>query len=306
MGYIGNEPTTGHFPVDNFTSSGGSTYTLAKAPASAGAIEVSVQGVLQPTTAYTVSGTTLTMAGVTTGVKIFVRHLGETLSLPTPADGSVTTAKLGVNSVDGTKIAMGSDAAGDILYHGATDYARLAKGTAGQALVMNSGATAPEWGEAGGGKIVSVTSVNKTDAWSATVTSTWVDVTDMTVTTPTLATGSKVLVLCTFVANSVNYHGSFRIVDGSGNYIVGFVGDAVGTATRSTFGNSYTDMGTLSGGPMSCCLIDNITTTAARTYKLQAWRGSSGLMHINRMERTSTVAMDFRMPANITAMEIGA
>ena len=66
MGYIGNEPTTGHFPVDNFTSSGGSTYTLSKAPASAGAIEVSVQGVLQPTTAYTVSGSTLNMAGVTT------------------------------------------------------------------------------------------------------------------------------------------------------------------------------------------------------------------------------------------------
>ena len=151
MGYIGNEPTTGHFPVDNFTSSGGSTYTLTRAPASAGAIEVSVQGVLQPTTAYTVSGSTLNMAGVTTGVKIFVRHLGETLSLPTPADGSVTTAKLGTNSVDGTKIAMGSDAAGDILYHGATDYARLAKGTAAQVLTMNAGATAPEWGAAAGG-----------------------------------------------------------------------------------------------------------------------------------------------------------
>ena len=150
MGYIGNEPTTGHFPVDNFTSSGGSTYTLAKAPASAGAIEVSVQGVLQPTTAYTVSGTTLTMAGVTSGVKIFVRHLGETLSLPTPADGSVTATKLAVNSVDGTKIAMGSDAQGDILYHGASDYARLAKGTAGQVLTMNSGATAPEWAAAAG------------------------------------------------------------------------------------------------------------------------------------------------------------
>ena len=149
MGYIGNEPTTGHFPVDNFTSSGGSTYTLAKAPASAGAIEVSVQGVLQPTTAYTVSGSTLTMAGVTTGVKIFVRHLGETLSLPTPADGSVTTAKLGTNSVDGTKIAMGSDARGDILYHGATDYARLAKGTSGQVLTM--GANDPAWAAAGGG-----------------------------------------------------------------------------------------------------------------------------------------------------------
>ena len=166
MGYIGNEPTTGHFPVDNFTSSGGSTYTLAYAPASVGAIEVSVQGVIQSTTAYSISGTTLTIAGVTNGDNIFVRHLGETLILPTPADGSVTTAKLGTNSVDGTKIAdgsvttaklgtnsvdgtkiaMGSDAAGDILYHGASDYARLSKGTAGQVLKMNSGATAPEWG----------------------------------------------------------------------------------------------------------------------------------------------------------------
>ena len=158
MGYIGNEPTTGHFPVDNFTYSGGSTYTLSKAPASAGAIEVSVQGVLQPTTAYTVSGTTLNMAGVTTGVKIFVRHLGETLSLPTPADGSVTTAKLGTNSVTTGKIAAGaveladmqSGTAGDTLYYNPAP-TRLAKGTAAQVLTMNAGATAPEWAAAAGG-----------------------------------------------------------------------------------------------------------------------------------------------------------
>ena len=158
MGYIGNEPTTGHFPVDNFTSSGGSTYTLTRVPASAGAIEVSVQGVLQPTTAYTVSGSTLTMAGVTTGVKIFVRHLGETLSLPTPADGSVTTAKLGTNSVTTGKIAAGaveladmkSGTAGHTLYYNPAP-TRLAKGTAAQVLTMNAGATAPEWAAAGGG-----------------------------------------------------------------------------------------------------------------------------------------------------------
>ncbi len=114
MGYIGNEPTTGHFPVDNFTSSGGSTYTLAKAPASAGAIEVSVQGILQSTTAYTVSGTTLTMAGVTSGVKIFVRHLGETLVLPTPADGTVTTSKLAPNAVTSANIAANTITDADI------------------------------------------------------------------------------------------------------------------------------------------------------------------------------------------------
>ena len=57
------------------------------------------------------------------------------------------------NAVDGTKIAMGSDAAGDVLYYDGTNYVRLGKGTAGQALVMNAGATAPEWGagSSGGG-----------------------------------------------------------------------------------------------------------------------------------------------------------
>jgi len=34
---------------------------------------------------------------------------------------------------------------GDILYRDSTGYQRLAKGTAGQSLIMNSGATAPEW-----------------------------------------------------------------------------------------------------------------------------------------------------------------
>jgi len=38
---------------------------------------------------------------------------------------------------------------GDIIYYNGTDNVRLAKGTAGQALVINSGATAPEWGSAG-------------------------------------------------------------------------------------------------------------------------------------------------------------
>ena len=89
--YVGNSPTTGHFPTDTFTSSGGSTYTLSQAPATVGSIEVSVQGVLQAVSAYSLSGTTLTLAGVTSGDVIFVRHLGETLQVPTPGDASVST-----------------------------------------------------------------------------------------------------------------------------------------------------------------------------------------------------------------------
>ena len=108
MGYIGNEPTTGHFPVQTNLVGPGPTYTLDRAPATAGAIEVSVQGVLQPTTAYSVSGTTLTMAGVTTGIPIFIRYLGETLTLPTIADGVVVEGKIGAGAVTNTKIGAGA------------------------------------------------------------------------------------------------------------------------------------------------------------------------------------------------------
>ena len=61
------------------------------------------------------------------------------------AFAQVDTTAIANNAVDGTKIAMGSDAAGDVLYYNGTDYIRLPKGSAGQILQINSGATAPEW-----------------------------------------------------------------------------------------------------------------------------------------------------------------
>ena len=64
---------------------------------------------------------------------------------PTVSDDSVSTAKIQDNAVTGAKIAMTSDASGDILTYTGTDYARLAIGTAGQALKVASGGTAIEW-----------------------------------------------------------------------------------------------------------------------------------------------------------------
>ena len=75
---------------------------------------------------------------------------------PTVSDDSVTTAKIQGNAVTGAKIAMTSDAAGDLLTYTGTDYARLAIGAAGKVLKVNSGATAPEWATdtAGTGDVV--------------------------------------------------------------------------------------------------------------------------------------------------------
>ena len=70
------------------------------------------------------------------------------------------------NTIDGTKIAVGSDAQGDILYYDGTNYVRLAKGAANHVLTMNDGATAPGWEAASAGATLS----GSTDNTIVTVT----------------------------------------------------------------------------------------------------------------------------------------
>jgi hypothetical protein len=60
--------------------------------------------------------------------------------------GDATLSAAGALTV--ADVTVGSDAAGDLLYKSsATALARLAKGTAGQTLRMNAGATAPTWSD---------------------------------------------------------------------------------------------------------------------------------------------------------------
>ena len=103
MSYIGFQPvlfggTQGNVVVDEFTSSGGSTYTLSSIPFSLAHFEVTVGGLTQTTSAYSFSGTTLTLAGVASGIKIIVRQHGEKLLINTVAPNTITSAMI----VDGT------------------------------------------------------------------------------------------------------------------------------------------------------------------------------------------------------------
>lgn len=63
----------------------------------------------------------------------------------TIANSAITTAKIAANAVDGTKIAITSQATGSIMYYDGTDWIVLPIGTAGQTLTVNGGATAPVW-----------------------------------------------------------------------------------------------------------------------------------------------------------------
>ena len=105
-GYIGNkQKISGRYKVDEFTSSGGTTYTLSSAPGDKNNIQVSAGGLTQYPSAYSVSGTTLTLSGVPSGQKVVVRHMGDTIPFPLLDDNVVTTAKINADAVDGTKIA---------------------------------------------------------------------------------------------------------------------------------------------------------------------------------------------------------
>lgn len=108
MGYVGNEPSVNFtsFAKQDITGDGGASYTLTHAVANANEIEVFVNNVRQePTSAYTVSGTALTMTGnVASTDDFYVIYLGKALQTTVTPDGSVTTAKIVDDAVTSAKL----------------------------------------------------------------------------------------------------------------------------------------------------------------------------------------------------------
>ena len=107
-------------------------------------IIVSINGVVQPASAYTLGGTdnkTLTMsAGLALNDVLRVHHIGYKPTTFIPA----------VNSVDGSHLKIGTPVRGDFIYYDGTDYAKLGAGTSGQALITGGTSGNPSWGTAGG------------------------------------------------------------------------------------------------------------------------------------------------------------
>jgi len=69
-----------------------------------------------------------------------------TIELGAATDTTLSRGAAGFIAVEGNRVpSPASQASGDILYRGTTEWECLAKGTASQVLTMNSGATAPEW-----------------------------------------------------------------------------------------------------------------------------------------------------------------
>ena len=121
----------------------GTSYTITMPAAtgtlllSGGALGTPSAGTLTNCSGLPVSGIT---ASTSTALGVGSVELGHA------SDTTLSRGAAGFLAVEGKRVpSPASQAAGDTLYRGATEWERLAKGTAGQVLTMNAGATAPEW-----------------------------------------------------------------------------------------------------------------------------------------------------------------
>lgn len=90
--------STGNYTVDTFSGDNSTTgFTLSVSPASVNNTQVFISGVYQFKSTYSVSGTTITFTTAPpTGTNNIQVVSGTSLSIGTPADGTVTPAKLSV------------------------------------------------------------------------------------------------------------------------------------------------------------------------------------------------------------------
>jgi hypothetical protein len=182
----------------------------------------------------------------------------------------------GTNGSDGTDVGTVITTQGDVLYRDGSGLQRLAKGTAGQALVMNSGATAPEWGT--GGVVLQIVSSSfssnvSTSNTSATGLGAY---TGFSVAITPKSSSSTILIQMTGQMQSTgsNSYGTINIGSSLNNYASGLLG------TRNNnhhFGNGTGDPYTFVGATAT----HSHGTTSAFTYQAYFATHSAGTSILN-------------------------
>ena len=110
--YLGNQPALSYtsFAKQDFTTSATTSYTLDNPVANANELALFINFVRQePTTAYSASGTSLTLTSATSASDdMYCVYLGKAVQTVNPPNGSVGTAQLASDAVTEAKIADGA------------------------------------------------------------------------------------------------------------------------------------------------------------------------------------------------------
>ena len=153
----------------------------------------------------------------------------------------------------------------------------------------------------GGGKVNQVLQTVKDDEFSTTSTS-FTDITGLSVAITPSATSSKILVMYNiFLGNNADNRSQVKLLRGSTDIFVG-ASDSANRTESSGFGYASSD-GAGSLHANSGVFLDSPSTTSATTYKLQAIV-NAGTFYLNRTGNDSNNSYQPRTASSITVMEI--
>ena len=208
----------------------------------------------------------------------------------------------------GTDVGTTITTQGDILYRDGSGLQRLAKGTAGQVLKMNSGASAPEWGTDQGGKIGQVISTHKADSFSTTngiSGSNWTEVTGLSTAITPSATSSKIWITGSImVSDSAPNRVYIRLYRGSTS--IGQASDS-GLSSTEVHKSAYHGGTTSNSQNISINFLDTPNTTSATTYKIMICHNqadSASTTFVNRHNNSASGVSDDHQTSQITLMEV--
>ena len=196
---------------------------------------------------------------------------------------------------------------GDVIVRGASADGRLAIGSAGQVLKVNSSANGLEYGAGGG--VVQTISTHKADTFTTTSTS-FTDLTGLNVTITPTSSSNKILVLVNIsYGGHSNLYGFGRLVrttSGSSSVEIG-IGNAAGNRTRAGFPLQNVDNGNTvyHAKEASFMFLDSPNTTTSTEYQVQCMTHTGGAdVHINYPNNNDNSNYIGRFSSNIIAMEV--
>lgn len=164
------------------------------------------------------------------------------------------------------------------------------------------------WKQIGGttGSVLQVVTASKTDTFSTTSTS-FTDVTGLSVSITPKSSNSKILVTvtsnATVVSNTAEHGGLLTVLRGSTNLV-----NASTPGSRSLAISKTNNQGLTAGAyyatPVNFTLLDSPATTSSTTYKVQAMSTGGATLYLNRLFTDTDDANSVRMISTITVMEI--
>jgi hypothetical protein len=142
MPFVGNQPAQSYssFAKQDFTTSATTSYTLDYPVANENEIALFINFVRQePTTAYTASGTSLTLTSATsTSDDMYAVFIGKAVQTITPLDGSITSAKISYPLTNFTSTGIDDNATSTAITIDSSEDVDIG------ATISSTGATSPQ------------------------------------------------------------------------------------------------------------------------------------------------------------------